>query len=65
MPKKTVVVVTTDLHEFNLLPIFLVSLVVVLAATELGRWLGERAGDLELSCLPALGVFDQRFNSAG
>jgi hypothetical protein len=34
-------------------------------AVEAGRWLGERAGDLELSCLPALGVFDQRFNSAG
>jgi len=37
--------VTMDLHEYQLLPIFLASLVVVLGATELGRFLGARVGD--------------------
>ena len=31
---------TMDLHEYQLVPIFLVSLVVVLGAIELGRLLG-------------------------
>jgi hypothetical protein len=29
----------------KLLPIFLVSLIVILGATEIGRWLGTREGD--------------------
>ena len=36
---------TFDLHEYQLASIFLVSLVVVLAASELGRVLGVRTGD--------------------
>jgi hypothetical protein len=36
---------STDLNDFQLLPIFLISLVVLAAATEMGRWLGVRAGD--------------------
>jgi|SRR5689334_10683468 len=35
---------TTELSDYGLLPIFLVSLVVILAACEIGRWLGARAG---------------------
>jgi hypothetical protein len=38
-------VMSTALNDYHLLPIFLISLVVILAATELGRWLGARAGD--------------------
>jgi hypothetical protein len=38
-------VMSTALNDYQLLPIFLISLVVILAATELGRWLGVRAGD--------------------
>jgi hypothetical protein len=36
---------STELNDNKLGPIFLVSLVVILAATEVGRWLGFRAGD--------------------
>ena len=36
---------STELNDYQLGPIFLVSLVVILAATEVGRWLGVRAGD--------------------
>ena len=32
-----------DLYEYQLLPIFLVSLAIILAASEIGRWLGVRA----------------------
>jgi len=38
-------VMSTELNDYQLLPIFLISLVVILAATELGRWLGVRAGN--------------------
>jgi uncharacterized membrane protein len=34
---------TTDLNDYPLLPIFLVSVVVILGISELGRWLGGRA----------------------
>lgn len=33
----------SDLYEYQLLPIFLVSLLILLAASEVGRWLGVRA----------------------
>ena len=36
---------STELNDYQLGPIFLVSLVVILAATEVGRWLGVRADD--------------------
>jgi hypothetical protein len=36
---------TMDLNDHGLLPIFLVSAVVMLLASELGRWLGVRAGE--------------------
>ena len=36
---------STELNDYQLGPIFLVSLIVILAATEVGRWLGFRAGD--------------------
>src|SRR4249920_2690061 len=36
---------TANLGDYQLLPIFLVSLIVILGATEIGRWLGTRAGD--------------------
>jgi Protein of unknown function (DUF4239) len=39
--------VTTDLSQYGLLTIFLVSVAVVLAVSELGRWLGVRVGDRE------------------
>lgn len=32
-----------DLNDYSLLPIFLISLVVILGASEVGRWLGGRA----------------------
>jgi len=38
---------TTDLNDYQLLPIFLGSLVVILAAAEIGRWLGVRGGGEE------------------
>jgi hypothetical protein len=38
---------TTDLNDYQLLPIFLVSIVVILAAAEIGRWLGVRGGGEE------------------
>jgi hypothetical protein len=38
---------TTDLNNYQLLPVFLVSLVVILAAAEIGRWLGVRGGGEE------------------
>jgi hypothetical protein len=34
-----------NLTNYGLLPIFLVSLIVILAASEVGRWLGMSAGD--------------------
>lgn len=36
---------STELNDYQLGPIFLVSLIVILAATEVGRWLGVRADD--------------------
>jgi hypothetical protein len=36
---------STELKDYQLRPIFLVSLIVILAATEVGRWLGVRADD--------------------
>ena len=33
-----------DLNDYSLLPIFLVSLIVIVVASEVGRWLGVRAG---------------------
>jgi hypothetical protein len=35
---------TIDLRDYQLLPIFVVSLVVILAASEIGRRLGVHAG---------------------
>jgi hypothetical protein len=32
-------------NDYHLLPIFLISLIVLLSATEFGRWLGARASD--------------------
>src|SRR5690242_8808608 len=37
--------VAIDFGAYRLLPIFIVSVLIILAATELGRWLGMRAGD--------------------
>jgi len=34
-----------NLGNYQLLPIFLVSIVVILAANEIGRWLGVRASN--------------------
>src|SRR5215472_10883864 len=36
-----------DLNNYRLLPIFLISLVLLVAATEIGRWLGKRGGRAE------------------
>jgi hypothetical protein len=36
---------STELNDYQLGPIFLASLVVILAAKEVGRWLGVRADD--------------------
>ena len=55
---------STELNDYQLGPIFLVSLVVILAATEVGRWLGFRAGDqggdevltLQSACLALLAL---------
>jgi len=38
---------TIDLNDYQLLPIFMVSLVVLLTVAEIGRWLGERGGGEE------------------
>jgi cellobiose-specific phosphotransferase system component IIC len=35
----------TGVNDYHLLPIFLISLVVLLSATEFGRWLGTRVSD--------------------
>ena len=35
----------TGVNDYHLLPIFLISLVVLLSATEFGRWLGTRLSD--------------------
>ena len=35
----------TGVNDYHLLPIFLISLVVLLSATEFGRWLGTRVTD--------------------
>ena len=35
----------TGVNDYQLLPIFLISLVVLLSATEFGRWLGTRLSD--------------------
>jgi hypothetical protein len=35
----------TGVNDYHLLPIFLISLIVLLSATEFGRWLGARADD--------------------
>ena len=35
----------TGVNDYHLLPIFLISLVVLLSATEFGRWLGARSTD--------------------
>ena len=35
----------TGVNDYQLLPIFLISLVVLLSATEFGRWLGTRVSD--------------------
>ena len=35
----------TGVNDYHLLPIFLISLVVLLSAIEFGRWLGARATD--------------------
>jgi hypothetical protein len=55
---------STELNDYQLGPIFLVSLVVILAATDVGRWLGVRAGDkwgdevltLQSACLGLLAL---------
>ena len=43
-----------DLNNYRLLPIFLVSLVLLIAATELGRWLGKRGGGRVEENVPTL-----------
>jgi cellobiose-specific phosphotransferase system component IIC len=35
----------TGVNDYHLLPIFLISLIVLLSATEFGRWLGARVSD--------------------
>ena len=35
----------TGVNDYHLLPIFLISLIVLLSATEFGRWLGTRVSD--------------------
>src|SRR5829696_8753388 len=37
--------IATGVNDYHLLPIFLISLIVLLSATELGRWLGTRVPD--------------------
>jgi len=36
-----------NLNDYSLLPIFLLSLIVIVVASEVGRWLGVRAGGEE------------------
>jgi hypothetical protein len=43
-----------DLNNYRLLPIFLVSLVLLIAATELGRWLGKHGGGRVEENVPTL-----------
>jgi hypothetical protein len=43
-----------DLNNYRLLPIFLVSLVLLIAATEIGRWLGKRGGGRAEANVPTL-----------
>jgi non-ribosomal peptide synthetase component F len=43
-----------DLNRYGLLPIFLVSLLLLIAATEIGRWLGKRAGGRVEDNVPTL-----------
>jgi hypothetical protein len=45
-----------NLSNYQLLPIFLVSIVVILAASEVGRWLGVRTGRSEASILTVEGA---------
>jgi hypothetical protein len=45
---------TFDLNAYQLLPIFLISTAVILAASELGRWLGVRTGGRGESSVPTL-----------
>jgi hypothetical protein len=35
----------TGVNDYHLLPIFLISLIALLSATEFGRWLGARVSD--------------------
>jgi hypothetical protein len=43
-----------NLSNYQLLPIFLVSIVVIIAASEVGRWLGARAGNRTEGNIPTL-----------
>jgi hypothetical protein len=43
-----------DLNNYRLLPIFLISLVLLVAATEIGRWLGKRGGGRAEANVPTL-----------
>src|SRR5215469_8048145 len=43
-----------DLNSYRLLPIFLVSLVLLIAATEIGRWFGKRGGSRVEDNVPTL-----------
>src|SRR6478672_11602005 len=45
---------TINLNDYQLLPIFLVSLVAILAASEIGRWLGLRTGGRSEENIPTL-----------
>jgi hypothetical protein len=43
-----------DLNRYGLLPIFLVSLLLLISATEIGRWLGKRGGGRVEDNVPTL-----------
>jgi hypothetical protein len=43
-----------DLNNYRLLPIFLISLVLLVAATEIGRWFGKRGGGRAEANVPTL-----------
>lgn len=43
-----------NLGHYQLLPIFLVSIIVILAASEIGRWLGVQAGNRSESNISTL-----------
>ena len=45
---------TINLNDYQLLPIFVVSLVAILAASEIGRWLGLRTGGRSEDNIPTL-----------